>query len=516
MERLSHRKTHSIARAAAAVAAVTLAFTLGACSPGDTSSAAKGDSDTLVLGIMGSTKDEIQPYGDASAISNGTLVRQLYNGLTTYDNEGGISYDLAESMEPNETLDVWTVHVREGVTLHNGKEFTADDVVDSIGYIIDPANAFPAATALSMIDPDGVTALDDHTVELKLTKPYGQLPHQFASERVVMRSLEDPTDPDTAVGTGPFTLTSFTAGQEAVLERFDDYWGENANFSKLKLSFFIDQQAITNALLGGQIDIAYSVPFTDVATLEGKDNIDLVVSDSASYMTIAMNNDAEPFNDPKVREAMRLVADRDEIVSNAFGGYATAGNDFYDKKSACPTPENAVRTQDIDRAKALLQESGNENLSVELVTDGAFPGMAEAAQLFAAQAAKAGITVTVKKLDVATFLAKWGEWPFVVAYAGGPYLQVIQTHLLEGGEENTAHFNDPELNALSEELNTTVDEDEQCALITQMQQIEFDRGGYIVPAYSQSITAYRSDRVSGLKEDLFGRTSIQYEGVSVK
>ena len=282
------------------------------------------------------------------------------------------------------------------------------------------------------------------------------------------------------------------------------------------MSFFMEQQAITNALLGGQIDVAYSVPFTDVGTLESTEGVGLLVSDSASYMTIAMRTDTEPFSDPRVREALRLTADRDEIVQNAFGGYATAGNDFYDKKSDCPTPEGAVRSQDIDRAKQLLAEAGQENLQLELVTDGAFPGMYEAAQLFASQAAKAGVTITVKKLDVATFLDKWGEWPFVVAYASGPYLQVVQTHLLPGGEENTAHIDDAELNALADELFAAPDEVEQCRIITQMQQIEFDRGGYIVPVYSQWITAYRSDRVVGLQEDLFGRAAFQFAGVTLK
>lgn len=514
MKRMELVSTRAIYRAIAALGGAALMLSLAACAPGDRRPV---DSDsTLTLGVIGSTKDVIQPYGDSSGPSSGALVRQLYNGLTTLGREGGISYDLAESMEPNETLDVWTVKLREGVKLHNGEEFDAEDVVSSIDYILDPANAFPAATAISMIDPAGVTSVDEHTVELKLNKPYGPLPYAFATERLVMRGLEDPADPDSAVGTGPFTLESFTAGQEAILERFGDYWGEQPGFDTLKMSFFMEQQAITNALLGGQIDVAYSVPFTDVGALESADGVDLLVSDSASYMTIAMRGDVEPFDDPRVREALRLVVDRDEIVQNAFGGYATPGNDFYDKKSDCPTPAGAVRTQDIDRAKALLAEAGQEGLQLELVTDGAFPGMSEAAQLFAAQAAKAGVTVSVKTLDVATFLDKWGEWPFVVAYASGPYLQVVQTHLLPGGEENTAHIDDPELNALADELFAAPDEAEQCRVITKMQEIEFSRGGYIVPVYSQWITAYRGDRVEGLQQDLFGRASFQFAGVTLK
>ncbi|MHA3724691.1 ABC transporter substrate-binding protein [Leucobacter sp. HY1910] len=512
MGRFTSSRARGITRAAALTLSAALIATATACAPAP--SDAESSSDTLVLGIVGSTKDEVQPYGDASAISNGTLVRQLYNGLTTLSNDGGLNYDLAESMDPNDTLDEWTIHLREGVKLHNGEEFTADDVIESLDYILDPENAFPAATAISMVDPDGITKVDDHTVEMKLTEPYGPLPFAFASERLVMRGLDDPSDPDTAVGTGPFTLDSFTAGQEAKLTKFDDYWGETSGFDHLKLAFFQDQQAITNALRGGQIDVAYSVPYTDVASLEKEQNIEILVSDSASYQTIAMRMDLEPFDDPRVREALRLSINRQQIVDNAFGGFAAVANDFYGKKSDCPTPDVAQREQDIERAKKLLAEAGKQNLELELVTDGGFPGMMEVAQLFAQNASEAGIDIQVKKLDVATFLSKWTEWPFAVAYAGGPYLQVVKTHLLPGGEENTAHMDDPELNALAAKLFATADETEQCNLITQMQEIEYERGGYIVPAFSQSITAYR-DNVQGLKKDLFGRSAIQFAGVTV-
>lgn len=512
MSRFASRRSRVLTRAATVVMSAALIALATACAPSPAASG--GSEDTLVLGIVGSTKDEVQPYGDASAISNGTLVRQLYNGLTTLSNDGGLNYDLAESMEPNDTLDAWTIHLREGVKLHNGEEFTADDVIESLDYILDPDNAFPAATAISMVDPDGITKVDDHTVEMQLTEPYGPLPFAFASERLVMRALDDPKDPNSAIGTGPFTLDSFTAGQEAKLTRFDDYWGETSGFEHLKLAFFQDQQAITNALRGGQIDVAYSVPYTDVASLEKEQDIKILVSDSASYQTIAMRVDQAPFDDPKVREALRLSIDRQQIVDNAFGGFAEVGNDFYGKKSDCPVPDVAQREQDVERAKQLLAEAGQENLKLELVTDGGFPGMMEVAQLFAQNASEAGITIQVKKLDVATFLSKWTEWPFAVAYAGGPYLQVVKTHLLPGGEENTAHMDDPKLGALAAQLFATADPAEQCSLITQMQQIEYERGGYIVPAFSKSVTAYRSN-VQGLKEDLFGRSAIQYAGVTV-
>ncbi|MHA3724696.1 ABC transporter substrate-binding protein [Leucobacter sp. HY1910] len=495
---------------------ITGVFALGAlagCAPA-ADDAAAGSGGNLTIGMVGNTKDEQQPYSAQNSVSGGALYQQIYDGLTRYDSTGEVVYDLAEAMTPNDTLDVWTINLRKGVKLHNGEEFVADDAIESIKYMLDPENAFAPSTQIAFVDPEGLTKVDDYTVEMKLLNPFGPVPDAFADDRIAMRSIEGATAEE-PVGTGPFVLDSFTPGQEATLTRFDDYWGEQIEIEHLKFSYLQDQPAITNALRGGQIDIAYSVPFTDVKTLESENGIEILASDSASYQLLEMNMDEAPFDDPRVREALRLVVDRERVVENAFGGYATVANDFIGNNTSCPAPDVPQRKQDIEQAKKLLAEAGVENLELELVTDAAFPGMMEVGQLFAQDAQKAGVTVNVKKLDVATFLNRWLEWPFMIGFTSNPYMVTATNHFLPGGEENATHMDDPEYNELAAKLYATADPDEQCEIITQLQSIEHDRGGDIVPAFSQSITAYR-DRVEGLTPDLFGRTAFQLEGVSVQ
>lgn len=503
-------------RVAALVVAAGLLFGSAACASdaGSTDSAVGGSqAGEVALGMIGSTRDEIQPYAPQNTVSALSLYSQLYDGLVRYNPDGTIRFDLAESMTANDGLDVWTVKLREGVALHNGDTFNADDLIQSLQDMLDPELAWPPSSQIAFVDPDGLVRVDDLTVEMNLLRPYGPVLEAFASDRIMLRSIRG-TDASAPVGTGPFTLDALVPGQEATLTRFPDYWGVGPEFESLRLIFFQDQPAITNALRGGQIDIAYSTPFTELPALESDPSIDIIASDGAGYMVIDMRTDAEPFNDPRLREAMRLVVDRDEIVTNVFGGYATVANDFIGNNTPCAAPEVPQRAQDLERARELVVEAGADGLTVELVTDAAFPGMTEVSQLVAQQAAKVGITVEPRRLDVATFLNQWLEWPFVIAYTINPYVVTATNHFLPGGEENSTGFDDPEYNALADQLYSTADEDAQCEIITQLQQIEYERGGGLIPAYSQTITAYR-DRVQGLQADMYGRTAWTLRGVSV-
>lgn len=466
----------------------------------------------LVLGVIGNSKDQVQPYTPTSSASAGSLYNQLYEGLTAYDSNGAVVMELAASMAPNATLDVWTVKLRPNVKRHDGKPFTADDVIASVKHMMDPANNFVVSSQLDFVDPAKIRKVDDLTLEFTLKRPFGLFANAFADEDFRMRAM---SDDGTVTGTGPFKLDSFTPGQEARLTRFEDYWGEKPGFDKLRIIGFRDQQAVTNALRGGQIDVAYSVPYTDVPALIKDPNLKTVVSGTTTYPIISVRVDTPPFNDPKVLEALKLVVDRQQIVDNAFGGFGKIANDYLGNNTACPAPTEPQRVQDIAKAKQLLAEAGKSNLKLELVTDGAFAGMMEMAQLYAQQAAQAGISIKVRRLDPATFLNRWREWPFLISLTSGPYETAALAALLPGQGENATHFDDAEYSDLAKKLQSTGDLAEQCKLVTQLQAIEYQRSGDIVPAYPENITVYR-DTVSGLKSDLYGRTAILFGGVTVK
>ena len=499
---------------AAALAAVALSLVLTSCSPPPASSGSGGDS--LTIGMVGSTGDTQDPYQFQGSTSSSALFRQVFEGLAQRASDGSVNLALAESIEPNDTNDVWTITLRDGVKLHNGEKFIAEDVAESLRWMIDPENAFTYATQLDWLtSADQIEVVDDLTVKLNLAEPFGLVPEMLAMERINMRSIRNGATEEKPEGTGPFVLDSFTPGQEAKLTRYEDYWGEKPNIEHLKISYFTEQNAVTNAIRGGQIDVAQGIPFPEMPALEADPNLELLVSDTAAYPIIAMNASNAPFDDVKVRQALRMSVDRERIVSNAFGGYASVANDFVGKNTSCAPPSVPQRKQDIEGAKALVAEAGAEGASVELVTDGAFPGMMEMAQLIADDAAKAGLNISVRKLDVATFLDRWLEWPFFISFTSSPYETTAKAHYLPGGSENGTAFDDAEYAELADKLYQTTDTGEQCKLIEQMQTIEYERGGYLIPVYGQQITVHRSN-VKGLEPDLYGRSAYVVTGVTVE
>lgn len=501
----------------AALTALALSLVLTSCSPpasGGSADGAEGGGQ-LTIGMVGSTGDTTNPYQFQGSTSSSALFRQVYEGLVARDSQGAVKYMLAESIEPNETNDVWTVHLRKGVKLQNGEEFIAEDAAESLRWMVDPANAFTYATQVDWLkSPDDIEVVDDYTLKFNLQEPFGLVPEMLAMERINMRSIRDGGTVEKPWGTGPFVLDSFTPGQEAKFTRFEDYWGEKPKIENLTIAYFTEQSAVTNAIRGGQIDVAQGIPFPEMPALEGDPNLDLLLSDTAAYPIIAMNTQEAPFDNEKVREALRLSVDRQRIVDNAFGGYATVANDFIGKNTACTPPDVPQRKQDTEGAKKLLAEAGAEGASIELVTDGAFPGMMEMAQLIADDANKAGFNMTVRKLDVGTFLDRWLEWPFFISFTSSPYETTAKAHFMPGGSENGTWFDDAEYNELATELYKTADPDAQCKIIAQLQTIEYERGGYLVPVFGQNITVYNS-KVKGLEPDLYGRSAYVVTNVTV-
>ncbi|MBS1672744.1 MAG: ABC transporter substrate-binding protein [Actinobacteria bacterium] len=502
-------------RLVAGLTAAVVVGALAACSSpaqdaGSTGAAGAGTG-TLSLGLVGSVNDTLFPYAAQSTAGEGAIWRNTFDTLTQLDNKGVLQMGLAESFTPNADNTVWTVKLRPDVKLHSGATFGADDVLFSIKKMFELKDSFGAITQISsFVSPDKVKKIDDLTVEFTLSTPYGIFPSAWAYEQLAMIGKTS-TDKDVD-GTGPFTVGSFEPNRQASLTRFDDYWGEKPGFDKLEVYFFADQQAIVNALQGGQIDLTSAVPLSNVDALKAS-GIEFLESDSATHLTLDMRTDMAPFDDPRVRQALQLIVDRDAVVKTAYNGYAKVGNDV-DLASGCPAPDLPQRKQDLQKAKQLLAEAGKSDLNVDLVTDGAFQGMSEVAQLINQDAAQIGVTVNVKTMDTGSLLDKWLQWPFVVNLVGSSYLTSMPGHLLPDGQDNASHWNNADFANLATELFNTTDTTKQCAVIEKLQAVQYADSPSIIPALPKDLTPH-SARVKGLRTDPYGHTSESFAGVTV-
>jgi peptide/nickel transport system substrate-binding protein len=237
--------------------------------------------------------------------------------------------------------------------------------------------------------------------------------------------------------------------------------------------------------------------------------VKVIVSPSHNYQTWEMKIDAEPFDDPRVRQAIMLIADRQQIVDQAFGGdrFSTIANDLPSKQDPMYATSIPQRTQDIEKAKALLKEAGKENLTVELVVSPVQPGLIETATILAQEAKAAGVTININNVaDSATYFSDyWFQAPFKFTYF--PTYDIwshITASLTVGGTSNVSSWADPEWQRLYEQARGTADAAKRLALMAQVQQIQWERGSQAIFAYFKTVDAY-STKFAGFFPSAGGR-----------
>lgn len=443
---------------------------------------------TLRVACNGSASDSLDPHRTQGQVTDIVRFSNLFDGLCEYAPDGTVQNVLAESFTPNADATEWTVRIVPGVTTHAGRPYEAEDLIASVRRILDPEHPTRGASLIAFVDADGLEAVDAQTVLFRLKRAYGPFRDVWANRylRMVPRDF-DPSAPD---GTGPFKVVSFTPGRESVFDRFDGYFREPALVERVVISNIADATAAINALRSGQIDMTYLVPISEAAIIEADPSMQLVNNPSMLSIPIYMRTDVAPFDDPRVREAIRLIANREQMVEIALSGYGVVGNDMQGRNvTPCGDTPVPQRTQDIERARALLAEAGQSDLDVEIATTAGTPGMVECAQILAEQARAAGISIRANVMDEATYLANYGNWSFGVDFLSDTYLPVVARSLVPGGTFNNTHWNDAEFNALFERATASSDEAERCEIIHQMRTIEHERGGNIVWGFANTLHA---------------------------
>jgi peptide/nickel transport system substrate-binding protein len=477
---------------------------------GETAEAAPKEGGILRIGVAGGgTNDQIEVGKSTNAADYGRA-RALYEPLFSYDSDYTLVPWLAEEATPNDTADEWTVRLREGVEFHNGKTVTVDDLIFSIQHQLDPEIGFSNMAVLFSIAgldfENGVTKLDERTVRFALNAPCSIFRDLFTSPFVVPVDY----DPAAPVGTGAFKYESFTPGEQSIFPAHAGYWGEGPYVDELHIINLSDDTARVNALLAGQVDAINALPYGQVPVIEGNDDFAVLISESGLWRPFTMRVDQPPFDDERVRRAFRLIVDRQQMIEQALAGHGRIGNDLYSPQDACYASAFPQRDQDIEQAKSLLAQAGHTNLEVELVTSPVQGGVVEMSEVFVQQARAAGVTVSLRRVDPGTFYGEnYLSWTFSVDWAiTAPYLVNVSWFDGPAGIWNETHFSDPEFNDLYQQALRTVDDAQRCEIAQSMQEIQHERGGYIIPYFPNTVDAY-SAQLLGLEphasgEDLGG------------
>lgn len=456
----------------------------------------------LRVGLTGgSSSDSLDAHipvnsGDTARVIN------LYEGLLRRDDDYNIEYRLAESFESNDDATEWTVQLREDVKFSDGTAVTSEDVAFTIDRIRDPEDPKNGAAMLSAVEE--LEIVDQDTLVIHLSAADAELDDAFSQYQMGVVPVDyDPAEP---VGAGPFKLKSFTAGQSTVLERNEHYFDGPAHLDEVSLINFNDQDAMLNALLSSQVDAIGQIPPALAKVIEADERLRILDSETGMWLPFTMHTETEPFDDVRVRQAFRLAVDRQQMVDQVFSGYGQVGNDMFSRYDSDYPEDIPQREQDIEQAKELLAEAGYPNgIEVELVTAPIQSGAVEAAQVFAQQAAEAGITVKIRQVDTTTFFGEqYLQWPFAQSFwYTRDFLSQTNQSAVEGAPFNETAWYNEEFTEKFRAAQAEADDAARGQLIKELQQQLHDEGGYIIWGFSNQVDAYQA-YVAGLEENATG------------
>ena len=426
----------------------------------------------LTVGIAADLDTSLDPHVSSSSAGTREVLFNIYEGLMKPDTEGNLIPAVAEKCTVNETADVYTYTLREGVKFHNGADVTVGDVVYSLTRAAGLETGEPLVNEVKGIA--SVEATDDKTVVVTLKAPDAEF-----NAYMYVAIIPEGSDPNSeVVGTGPFKLTARTPQDSIELEKFADYWGTPANLDKVTLKVVPDGQTLVMSLRSGAVDMAGHLEASQVAELS-----DLTILEGSMNVMQALylNNAEAPFDDIRVRQALCYAIDKHAVIDLASDGHGTAiGSSMLPAFGRYFMPELVDYYQpDLAKAKELLKEAGYENgLSFTITVPSNYTPHVDAAQVIVnlLNQADIGITATINQVEWATWVSD--------AYQGRNFqatVSAMDSHSLaassclarfvSSSSKNFINFNNAEYDEVYAKATTTTDEAAQTELFKRCESI---------------------------------------------
>ncbi len=349
----------------------------------------------------------------ATDSSSSEITGFLFNGLVKYDKDSKeIIGDLAKKFYfKNDTTLIF--ELREGVKWHDGKPFSAEDVLFTYQTLISDKIASPYSSGFRFVKD--VKVLNDHTIEVDYKKPYfkaletwmmGILPkHILKDEKNLMNSSFN-THP---IGTGPYRLTQLEFSKNIELTAFDDYFEGRPKIDKISFHVIADPMTRLLMLKNGELDIGSIEPLVMERQLK-KDfftKFNIYEKISLSYTYLGFNLREKKFQDPRVREALSLAVNREELLDILFFKHAKVCTGPFLPGSNAFNPDVKAPKQNIKRARELLREAGYDAkhpFTFEIATSNSSSIRPYAAEILQYQLQKAGVVVKLRVMEWQAFL----------------------------------------------------------------------------------------------------------------
>lgn len=424
-----------------------------------------------------------------------TAVGFLYDKLIGFDcitNE--LFPSLAESWEASEDLMTYTLHIREGVKFHDGVEFTAEDVKWNLESVIKENGV--AATKLKTVE--SVEAPDKTTVIIHLSEPHGVLPYVLAEYYTVYmlpKHIYEGTNPREnpanfePIGTGPFKLKEYVKGSHLKWVANEDYWGEGPYVDEFIIKIIPNRATIMLALEAGEIDLSIaSITIPEAPRLERLPDIKLSSKPWTNPQYFGFNLNDTKFSDLRVRKAIAMAIDRNEINEKIFGGLTTnLYNPYTSVVSWAFNPDAKLPEKDLEQAEKLLDEAGYPRGAdgIRFKTRITAPrGVSTYAmdlipELLKGQLYKIGIDLEIEILESPLWKQKlYGTADIpqdvelgLAAGLQAPNPDVFRDFVSTEGFRNFMHYSNPRVDELFDLATKTIDKDQRAIYYFEMQEI---------------------------------------------
>ncbi|MEZ4678341.1 MAG: ABC transporter substrate-binding protein [Caldilineaceae bacterium] len=423
----------------------------------------------------------------------------LYNRLIRLNEDGVPVPELATAWEANEDATAWTFSLRDDVTFHDGTPMTSADVAYTFDHIFDPATESPAASLLSLIA--STKAPDPQTVVFQLSEGHADFPLLLVSRfAAIVPADSAATIGESGIGTGPFKLESLVADGTSVFVANDAYWKGAPGLAGIELVAMADSDSRVLGAQSGQFDLVIDLSATQADLFAGDDTFTVLEFPTGKFGTLVMRTDTPPFDDVRVRQAMKMVADRQVLIDLVLSGAGTIScdtpvspRDVYRWEGECP--------QNIEGAKALLAEAGYpDGLDVTLYTSDVQATLIPLAEVYQQQAAAAGINVTLEVLSADSYWsAAWMVEPFLTSYwLERPADNILNTLWRSTAPWNEAYFQNTNFDQLLNDARSTLDFETRRTLYQEAQQLGAMEGGHLIPFHVNQFTVV-SNNVTGVQ-----------------
>ena len=419
---------------------------------------------------------------------------------------------LATRWKPNRDGSVWTFKIRRGVKFHNGRPMTAVDVAATLDRLADPANGSVALSAFAgVLSKGGTVATDEETVVFTLDAPNGAFPFLVSSDNFNAVILPRDYAGDFArdfVGTGPFRLEKFTPKARASFVRNEEYWGATAVPERCLFNFYDSIQAQVLAMQGGQLHVLLHVPVQGAQSLLADPDFTILALKSSAHEQVHMRCDTGPFADKRVRRAVALCLNREQLVTGMFRGRAVPGNDSpFAPLYPATDPRVPQRRQDLAQARELLAAAGLPQGFKAVLTTERFQELPDFAVVLQNAVRKVGIDLTLNVEDQAAYYGRasfgqsdWLDSRFGMedyAHRGVPNTYLTAS-LGSRGTFNAAHFNNAEYDRLVAEYIAALDPAAQRDKAGDIQRLLLEETPLIV-AYFYDWLSVTSKGITGVR-----------------